>query len=92
MNFLEQDVRLVSKEEVKKFNVHTDRLDSLFNSVCSKEKYPRLWDMLKMVLIMSHGQADVERGFSVNKVNLYLHSLNLFCNCDIFNLDNILDK
>ena len=31
------------------------------------EKYCDLWQVAKLILILSHGQASVERGFSVNK-------------------------
>lgn len=31
------------------------------------EPYPELWGFCKKLLILSHGQATVERGFSINK-------------------------
>lgn len=33
----------------------------------SHTKYEKLLDVVKVCLILSHGQANVERGFSVNK-------------------------
>ena len=43
-----------------------DRLETLyFNVMCSK--YPSLWEVVRQVLLLSHGQAAVERGFSLNK-------------------------
>lgn len=38
-----------------------DRLHKLDNM------YAELWKVIKMLLLLSHGQASVERGFSVNK-------------------------
>jgi hypothetical protein len=32
-----------------------------------KNNYKDLWSLVKKVLVLSHGQASVERGFSVNK-------------------------
>jgi len=29
--------------------------------------YPKAWSVCELVLLLSHGQASVERGFSVNK-------------------------
>ena len=43
------------------------------------ENYVAFFDLLKILLLLSHGQASVERGFSVNKEieveNLLKHSL-----------------
>jgi hypothetical protein len=33
----------------------------------SNQKFDRLWNVVQMLLLLSHGQASVERGFSVNK-------------------------
>jgi hypothetical protein len=44
------------------------RLDSfLFLYMGSNPAYSNVWNMVKTILILSHGQASVERGFSVNK-------------------------
>ena len=44
-----------------------------------KDECPKLWDLVKQLLLLSHGNAVVERGFSVNKEveveNLKEHSL-----------------
>ena len=61
------EVKIECQEELRKFDVKTDRLDTFYYNICSKIKYPSLWKALKNVFILSHGQADVERGFSVNK-------------------------
>ena len=29
--------------------------------------FPELWDVMRMLLVLSHGQASVERGFSINR-------------------------
>ena len=45
----------------------------------TSENYAALFDIVKVLLVLSHGQASVERGFSVNKEieveNLHEHSL-----------------
>lgn len=41
------------------------RLDIFLRS--AMEPYPELWGFCKKLLILSHGQATVERGFSINK-------------------------
>lgn len=33
----------------------------------NKQSYKELWDVLKIYLILSHGNASVESGFSINK-------------------------
>lgn len=32
-----------------------------------KKKYSNIWSVVRLVLVLSHGQASVERGFSVNE-------------------------
>ena len=50
------------------FKKETDRLDELFFSALSINKeWNSLWKIVKDILVLSHGQASVERGFSVNK-------------------------
>jgi hypothetical protein len=45
-----------------------DRIDVLIHScLASKESYSKLWSAVKPLLLLSHGQAAVERGFSTNK-------------------------
>ncbi|KAJ8393827.1 hypothetical protein AAFF_G00055560 [Aldrovandia affinis] len=44
------------------------RLDTFFHALLAKEHpFKELWDIVQKVLLLSHGQASVERGFSVNK-------------------------
>lgn len=52
----------------REFDPNTDRVDSLlYETVGSKPSFCRVWDLMKLVLVLSHGQASVERGFSINK-------------------------
>ena len=44
-----------------------DRLDSFYFSTIQITKYQELLFVLKLLLILSHGQASVERGFSLKK-------------------------
>ncbi|XP_059169593.1 uncharacterized protein LOC131951256 [Physella acuta] len=53
---------------LSKFNREHDRLDSFFiEQLGSKVSYVNIWKVVKDLLLLSHGQASVERGFSVNK-------------------------
>ena len=52
----------------KEFKICEHRLDELFsNSLNGKKEYKELWAVISKMLLISHGQATVERGFSVNK-------------------------
>lgn len=43
-------------------------LDTFFYNILGQEsKYSSLWMVIKMALVLSHGQSEIERGFSVNK-------------------------
>lgn len=57
------------KEDFEKYESrHSLRLDKfLHNYLQEKPEFSKLWDLMKKLLILSHGQASVERGFSVNK-------------------------
>ncbi|KAL2102125.1 hypothetical protein ACEWY4_001293 [Coilia grayii] len=39
----------------------------LFKHMGNKPEWKNLWDLVRKVLLLSHGQASVERGFSVNR-------------------------
>lgn len=54
------------REDFLSFPPMQKRLDLFLSSVL-REPYPKLWAFCKKLLILSHGQATVERGFSVNK-------------------------
>jgi hypothetical protein len=43
-------------------------VDSLYDSTFPKQQYPVLWAILREMLLISHGQASVERGFSLGKI------------------------
>lgn len=50
------------------FDRKVDRVDTLlFETVGTKPSFSTVWIVMKLVLVLSHGQASVERGFSINK-------------------------
>lgn len=49
------------------FNPKTQRIDEFFVKHMSAESFPKLLTVVKLLLLLSHGQASVERGFSVNR-------------------------
>ncbi len=50
------------------YNFNKERLDKFFFELLEgQEEYEKLWTTVKVLLTLSHGQASVERGFSVNK-------------------------
>lgn len=50
------------------FDKKKDRLDSTYHMILhGKDEYRALWSVVKQILLLSHGQADIERGFSTNK-------------------------
>lgn len=62
-------MKIEHKEDFEKYNCHTSlRIDSFLGIYMSNQvEYADLWNIVKMLLILSHGQASVERGFSINK-------------------------
>jgi hypothetical protein len=48
------------------FDYLKDDLDSLYY-IHLKDAYPELWEVVRRLLLLSHGQAAIERGFSINK-------------------------
>ena len=55
-------------ENFTSFSKEKDRLDQLyFSSMANDKKYDKLWPVISKLLLLSHGQATVERGFSTNK-------------------------
>eukprot|EP00731_Ephydatia_muelleri_P014923 Em0008g643a len=62
----EHFMRSVLSSELLQFKPGQDRLDIfLHDKICTP--YPKLWMAVRMALLLSHGQATIERGFSVNK-------------------------
>jgi len=50
------------------FSPSVSRLDTLMVDTMSRnDSYCKLWKVVKMLLVLSLGQASVERGFSINK-------------------------
>ena len=48
--------------------IDEDKIEKFFHQrLASVGEYKNLWAMVKVVLLLSHGQATVQRGFSVNK-------------------------
>lgn len=64
--------QVVSDDEVSEafhaFSPSEARVDLLFfEQLEGRKEYSLLWDLVCKILLLSHGQATVERGFSVNK-------------------------
>ena len=58
---------LKSDVEVANIDVSKiERLDDFYFKQMKVSKYPQLASVIQIILTLSHGQADVERGFSVN--------------------------
>ena len=54
--------------DFRDFTPDSRRLDTfLGNYMQDHIQFAKLWDIFKMLLTISHGQASVERGYSVNK-------------------------
>ncbi|CAH3043936.1 unnamed protein product, partial [Porites lobata] len=60
-------------EGFQSYSVCEDRVDSFLASHLKSSKYQKLWNLVKCLLVLSHGQAGVERGFSVNKEAMQYH-------------------
>ncbi|XP_061665740.1 uncharacterized protein LOC133495288 [Syngnathoides biaculeatus] len=58
------------EEIISEFNISQDRLETLFHSTRHRQEsqqFRELWGVIEQLLLLSHGQASVERGFSTNK-------------------------
>lgn len=62
-----QFLKKVSDEKLHLFDVKEDKLDTFFFTSLRNEKFDKLWTVIKLLLVLSYGQASVERGFSINK-------------------------
>lgn len=60
------EVRQNHLAEFLNFDMTKERLDEFYWKYMKDQKYVKLWDVLLMIFTLSHGQATVERGFSVN--------------------------
>jgi hypothetical protein len=47
--------------------VKDERVDSLLASLLKDSGFRKLWELVQCLLVLSHGQASIEIGFSVNK-------------------------
>jgi hypothetical protein len=57
-----------TRENLSNFSRKTMRLDEFYHEILSQERnFSNLWFCTKLVLCLSHGQAGVERGFSINR-------------------------
>ena len=56
-----------NRDAFASFNEENDRFDMFYFSTFNMGKYKELSIILKTILALSHGNASVERGFSVNK-------------------------
>ena len=68
------------------FSPVEDRLDKFyFNLLSSDPEFNQLWTVVRLVLILSHGNATVESGFSINAdilvENLHEESLVAYRHC-----------
>lgn len=57
----------INVTEFANFSSQKDRLDHFLFEQMYKKGYLKVWEIIRMLLLLSHGQASVERGFSVNK-------------------------
>ena len=62
------DARMHHQEQFSSYKHNYTRLDSFLCDTLSKdEEFKELWSTLQILLTLSHSQAAVKRGFSVNK-------------------------
>ena len=51
------------------FDPVKSRVDILMHeTMAGKDRYSKLWNVVRMLLVLSHGQAAVERGFSMQVI------------------------
>ncbi|XP_069109872.1 uncharacterized protein [Argopecten irradians] len=61
------EIPVIGKEVFENFDPYSSRLDEFLSVHLDKQQYKELFEVVKLLLILSHGQATVERGFSINK-------------------------
>ncbi|MCK5814301.1 MAG: hypothetical protein KAH03_08580, partial [Cocleimonas sp.] len=62
------DVLASDSEAFRSFDYKSDRVDQLLHAHLSEKKeFTELWEVTQQVLLLSHSQATVERGFSIHK-------------------------
>ena len=52
--------------EFSSFNMNADRLDEFYWNYMKDAKHAKVWKVFRIVFMLSHCQAAVEKGFSVN--------------------------
>ena len=75
--FLRNDI--FSREKFSNYDKQKDRLDTFFFSLLAIKKYVNLAFVIKMILTLSHGQAAVERSFSINKSVVDVNMKRIHC-------------
>ena len=51
--------------EFLRVNMNTDRLDEFYWNYMKDAKHAMVWEVFRIIFMLLHGQAAVERGFSV---------------------------
>lgn len=63
-----EEIVLPQSSQFSHFDPYTDRVDTFLHDRMSTQKpYEKLWRLCRQLLLLSHGQASVERGFSINR-------------------------
>lgn len=64
-----ENIPVFGSDKFVNFNhkVESERLDELFTTYMAGDSYSKLLEVVRIILVLSHGQASVERGFSINK-------------------------
>ena len=60
-------VKYEKNSEFCNFDSKKGRLDAFLTKYLTSDSYKDLWHICKLIFVMSHGQSNVERGFSLNK-------------------------
>ena len=73
--------------EFLSFIVNTNRLDEFYWNYMKDAKHSKVWEVFRIIFTLSHGQAAVERGFSVNSKLLVenLQEKTLVSSCYVYN-------
>lgn len=67
MQTLIEKAKDIWKDQFKDFNDNSDQLDSFYFNLLPVDEFPKLLEVLEIIFVLSHGNAAVEGGFSVNK-------------------------
>ena len=66
-NFIDCAIPTIGTEKFSGFIPNKDRVDEFLSKAMCEDGYHKLLEVVKICLVLSHGQATVERGFSINK-------------------------